>query len=159
MRDHSRLNRYGGQAGVGEQLDVFGVAVVAVAGVAGQLHAGHQLLACPPVAVDVVAFDLVPGRSRAPQEVLGESGHLRSFRVDGVHVMVAAASVSAPVSGRRRDAAGCGVRGTRRVRRPLSVPSGNTMRADVAAGSSAGDVDLAVLDAPLDADGSLRGLV
>ena len=73
----------GREAGVGQQLDVLGVAVVAVAGVAGQLHARHQLLACPPVAVDVVAFDLVPGRSRAPQEVLGESGHLRSSRSMG----------------------------------------------------------------------------
>ena len=57
-----------------EELDVVGVAVVMIAGVARRLGEQRRLdvLEKPVVVVDVVSFDLVRRGRRAPQEPLGE---------------------------------------------------------------------------------------
>src|SRR5690606_300106 len=63
----------GVEAGVRQEADVLGVAVVAVDGVAGALRAqrARDVLLGPPVAVDVAALDLVRGGRGAPQEAGG----------------------------------------------------------------------------------------
>jgi hypothetical protein len=76
------------EASSGEQFHVLPVAMVAVAGVAAELHARHQALARPPVAVGVVALDLVRRRCGAPQETVGEAGHARASLTAGVTVEV-----------------------------------------------------------------------
>ena len=67
----------------GEELDVVGVAVVVVARVSRRLGEQRRLdvLEQPVVVVDVVAFDLVGRRRRAPQESLREAFRHRPLRV------------------------------------------------------------------------------
>ena len=84
----------GGQACFGEEAHVLFVAVVAVDGVAAGAEVRHPLLVNPPVAVEVVAFDLVRRSGGSPQECRRGSGHRERPSIS--RVVVSCAVESAP---------------------------------------------------------------